>query len=151
MENENPEFKHIVRIANTDLPGKQAVCYAMTKIKGVGFRLAAHIVKSADVSMTKKIGDLSDEEVATLAESLEASEDITPPWMLNRQKDYDSGEDRHIYSTELTMTRTENLNRLKKIRSYRGQRHEGGHRVRGQRSRSNGRSGLTMGVKKKRN
>ena len=54
-----------------------------------------------------------------------------------------------LYSTEMEMTLRDDLNRLRKIRCYRGIRHETGQKVRGQRSRSNGRSGLAMGVHKK--
>ena len=42
------------------------------------------------------------------------------------------------------------VNIMKKIRCYKGIRHENGLTVRGQRTRSNGRKGLTLGVSKKR-
>ena len=35
-----PEFKYIVRLLNTDLDGNRPVAYALTGIKGVGYRLA---------------------------------------------------------------------------------------------------------------
>jgi len=150
MENtENPDFKHIVRIANTDLPGKQSVNYALTNIKGVGFRMATFIAKSAGIPLKAKIGDLSDEDITTIAETLEDIEETSPVWMRNRVHDYDTGEDIHLYSSEMEMTQREDLNKLRKIRCYRGVRHETGQKVRGQRSRSNGRSGLAMGVHKK--
>ena len=151
MENkENPDFKHIVRIANSDLPGKQRVNYALTNIKGVGFRVATFIAKEAGISLKKRIGDLSDEEIETIAETLEDILENSPVWMRNRVNDYDTGEDIHIYSSEVEMTLRDDLNKLRKIRCYRGVMHETGQKVRGQRSRSNGRSGLAMGVHKKR-
>jgi small subunit ribosomal protein S13 len=49
------------------------------------------------------------------------------------------------------MVLKDDINRLKMIRCYRGVRHESGHKVRGQRTRSNGRKGLTLGVSKNKN
>jgi small subunit ribosomal protein S13 len=68
---------------------------------------------------------------------------------MNRQKDYDTGADVHVTSTEVQMTRRDDINRLKKARAYKGIRHERGHKVRGQRLKSNGRTGLVLGVTRK--
>ena len=76
--------------------------------------------------------------------------DYVPDWLLNRQKDYDTGGDIHPVSVELKMTLDEDLNRMKKVKSYKGIRHASGHKVRGQRTYSNGRKGLALGVSKKR-
>jgi small subunit ribosomal protein S13 len=150
MENaENPDFKHIVRLANSDIPGKQKVNYGLTSIRGVGFRMATIIAKEAEVDLKARIGDLSDEDIQNLGEVLEDLQDSSPVWMRNRLKDYDSGEDLHLYSSERDMTLRDDLNRLRKARCYRGIMHETGQKVRGQRSRSNGRSGLSMGVQRK--
>ena len=56
----------------------------------------------------------------------------------------------HPVSVELKMTLDEDLNRMKKVKSYKGIRHASGHKVRGQRTYSNGRKGLALGVSKKR-
>jgi small subunit ribosomal protein S13 len=69
--------------------------------------------------------------------------------MLNRRKDLLSGEDKHITSTDVLLVKLEDLNTMKKTRSYKGIRHERGHKVRGQRTKSSGRKGLTVGVKRK--
>jgi small subunit ribosomal protein S13 len=71
--------------------------------------------------------------------------------MCNRTKDYDTGEDLHVVSVELELLVQEDVNRLKKTRSYKGIRHENGHKVRGQRTSSNGRKGSTIGVIRKKN
>jgi len=44
------------------------------------------------------------------------------------------------------LSRNEDINLMKKVRSYKGVRHDRGLRVRGQRSRSTGRKGKTVGV-----
>ena len=72
-----------------------------------------------------------------------------PDWLLNRQKDYDTGNDIHHVSVDLKMTHDEDLNRMKKVKSYKGIRHASGHKVRGQRTYSNGRKGLALGVSRK--
>ena len=52
----------------------------------------------------------------------------------------------HIVGVDLDISLKDDMNRMKMIRCYKGVRHEGGQKVRGQRTRSNGRTGLTLGV-----
>jgi small subunit ribosomal protein S13 len=51
---------------------------------------------------------------------------------------------------DLNMTLREDLDIMKKMRSYKGLRHERGLRVRGQKTRSTGRTGAIVGVSRKR-
>ena len=146
---EQDEIKHIVRIANTDLEGKKSVQYSLTGIKGINRRIARIISDRSNVDPTATIGYLDDEKIDSLKKTIEEIESILPTWMLNRRKDLLTGDDKHILSTEILLTKREDLNTLKKTRSYRGVRHERGHKVRGQRTRSTGRKGLTVGVKRK--
>ena len=69
--------------------------------------------------------------------------------MVNRRHDPESGEDRHMIGTEITIMLREDLNRLKKIRSWRGHRHEKKLPTRGQRTKNNGRFGSAVGVQRK--
>ena len=146
---EQDEIKHIVRIANTDLEGKKSVQYSLTGIKGINRRIARIISDRSNVDPTATIGYLEDEKIDSLKKTIEEIESILPTWMLNRRKDLLTGDDKHILATDILLTKTEDLNTLKKTRSYRGVRHERGHKVRGQRTRSSGRKGLTVGVKRK--
>ena len=146
---EQDEIKHIVRIANTDLEGKKSVQYSLTGIKGINRRIARIISDRSNVDPTATIGYMEDEKIDSLKKTIEEIESILPTWMLNRRKDLLTGDDKHILATEILLTKTEDLNTLKKTRSYRGVRHERGHKVRGQRTRSSGRKGLTVGVKRK--
>jgi small subunit ribosomal protein S13 len=145
---ENPDFKYIVRVANTDLDGKFQVIPAIARVKGLGLRTAAIVATNAGVNAYQKIGNLTDAEVLKVQESIDALQESLPAWMLNRRKDVDTGEDGHLIGTDVEIRLRDDLNRLKKIRTYRGLRHEDGQKVRGQRSRSNGRTGLTLGVMK---
>jgi small subunit ribosomal protein S13 len=148
-EYEEGEFKYIVRLANTDLDGHSTVEYALTGIKGIGIRVGASLADCAGIPRTKKIGELTDAEVDKLEEIIRDLQNNLPPWLLNRRRDLETGEDRHIFSTDIPLVLRDDINRLKKIRCYRGIRHEQGQKVRGQRTRSNGRTGLTLGVIKK--
>jgi small subunit ribosomal protein S13 len=146
---ENPDFKYIVRVANTDLDGKYQIIPALAQVKGLGIRTAAVVAEKAGVNAYQRIGDLNDADVTKLQEAVENLEGNLPAWMLNRRKDVETGEDGHLIGTDVEIKLRDDLNRLKKIRTYRGLRHESGQKVRGQRSKSNGRTGLTLGVMKK--
>jgi len=149
-EDENPDFKFLVRIVNTDIEGEMPLYLALPKIKGVGRRVSIRIVDTLQFDRYQRIGDMSDEDIEKVVQAVENIHDILPNWMMNRQKDYDSGDDIHVTSSEVQMTRRDDINRLKKARAYRGIRHERGHKVRGQRLKSNGRTGLVLGVSRKR-
>ena len=146
VKEENPDFKFLVRLINTDIDGHRPLYLALTKVTGVGRRLALRIVHELQLDPRKRIGDLSDEEIDRITNRLENIHDIIPAWMMNRQKDFDTGDDLHLIGTEVMVSRKDDINRFKKIRSYKGIRHERGYKVRGQRSKSNGRTGLTLGV-----
>jgi len=149
-EQENPDFKYIVRIANTNVDGNRTIPEGLIAIKGIGNRLAIAITNILDFPKTKKVGDLTDDEVEQLIKIVESINTEVPGWMTNRQKDLDSGENLHIVSADIQRLYRDDVNRLKKIRCYRGIRHEQGQKVRGQRTRANGRSGATVGVQRKR-
>jgi small subunit ribosomal protein S13 len=70
--------------------------------------------------------------------------------MLNHRKEYETGKNIHLIGTEIDTRLRDEINIMKKIRSYRGIRHERGLPVRGQRTRANNRTGLALGVSKKR-
>jgi small subunit ribosomal protein S13 len=148
-EDKKDDFKYIVRIANTDLDGDKKVVHALTAIKGVGNRVAEVLVNRTGIPRDEKIGNLSDEEEDRLEKYLLELSDETPGWLLNKQKDVWTGEDLHLLGSEMDMRKQEDINILKKIRCYRGIRHEKGQKVRGQRTKAHGRTGLTVGVVKK--
>jgi len=144
------EFKYIIRMAETDLDGNKPVLYSIQGIKGIGYRLAESIVKKLDVNPREKMGNLDDETIEKIRKLVEEElSDFLPDWMVNHRKDYHTGEDRHILSSDLDLQIQNDINRLKRIRAYRGIRHEKGLPVRGQRTRSNGRRGLAVGVSRR--
>ncbi len=147
---EESEFKYIVRIAATDVDGSKPVRYALTQVKGVGNTMAKLIAQYAGVDEHIKIGNLSDDDIEKINDTIAKINEWAPPWMKNRRKDRDTGEDKHLIGSDIDLVRREDINLLKKIRSYRGIRHEKGLPVRGQRTRANKRSGLTVGVSRRR-
>jgi small subunit ribosomal protein S13 len=138
-----------LRLMGTDLDGNRSVVCALTDIKGIGMRTAHVIADKAQVPKQAKIGNLPESKTEEIENLITEMQSSVPSWLVNRQKDWDTGVDLHLTGHEVDMTRMNDINRLKMIRCYRGIRHERGQKVRGQRTRSNGRSGLTVGVVKK--
>ena len=147
---EAEELRHIVRILNTDLAGKKQVHMALTGIKGVGRRCARIFTDKAGVDPNATLGMLPDSEIDKLKKAVEEdATNLLPVWMVNRRGDINTGEDKHFMGMDLSMTLREDLDLMKKMRSYKGIRHERGLRVRGQRTRSSGRTGAIVGVSRK--
>ena len=147
---DDSDFKYLIRIANSDVSGEERLVNALTSIRGIGPRISKAIVQKLKLDPNKLAGKIDDKNVVDIENAIMNLNDYIPDWLLNRQKDYDTGEDIHPVSVELKMTHDEDLNRMKKVKSYKGIRHASGHKVRGQRTYSNGRKGLALGVSKKR-
>jgi len=144
------EFRHVIRVAGADLDGTQTVVHALTSIKGVGIRLADVIVKKAGIKSETRLGFLSDAEIKKIEEIIKApTKHGVPGWLLNSRKDIETGNDVHLIGSDLVLQTKTNIDQMKKIRSWRGFRHAHGLKVRGQRTKTTGRTGKTLGVKKK--
>ena len=144
-------FRYIVRIAATDISGELRTDHGLAEIKGVGVNLAHAICRVLNLDPSMKIGYLTDEEIAKIEDVLKNPVKYgIPSWMLNRRKDYETGEDKHLVGAELIYYVKQDIEREKRIKSWRGIRHALGMKVRGQRTRTTGRTGATVGVRKKR-
>jgi len=144
------EFRHIIRVAGADLDGTQKVAYALMNIKGVGIRLAKVILKKADINPETRLGFLSDVDVKKLEDIIEQpAKHGIPGWLLDRQKDGKTGKDIHLTGSDLVLQTKTDIDQMKEMRSWGGFRHAHGLKVRGQRTRTTGRKGKAMGVKKK--
>src|SRR3990170_3382665 len=149
LEGVKEDFRYIVRMANTDLDGTRSVTYALTAIPGVGIRVAEALAALAGVSRTERLGNLGEADTDRIQESFGKLGEVTPHWLVNRPKDWETGLDMHVFGSDVEIRLRDDINRMRMIRSYKGVRHEQGQKVRGQRTRSNGRTGLTVGVIKK--
>ncbi|PIN70093.1 30S ribosomal protein S13 [Candidatus Woesearchaeota archaeon CG11_big_fil_rev_8_21_14_0_20_43_8] len=152
---EDKNYRHIVRIVNTDLNGAKSIYNALRKIKGVGFMYSNAVLSVAGIPKAKKCGTLSDAEAKQLDEIIRnpAQFDL-PTWLFNRKRDYETNEDMHVLTTDLDFAKGNDIKRIRKIKCYRGVRHSAGLPVRGQRTRSNfrrnkGKKGGSLGVQKK--
>ena len=74
-----------------------------------------------------------------------------PLWLLNRRKDPETNEDKHLITDDIRFVQENDVKILKKIKSYKGVRHMHGLPTRGQRTKSNFRrnKGNVIGVKRK--
>nr|CBN08641.1 40S ribosomal protein S18 [Microcosmus squamiger] len=144
------KFQHILRISNTNIDGRRKIMYAMTAVKGVGRRFSNLICKKADVDLTKRAGELTDDEIDRVVTIMQNPRQYKiPDWFLNRQKDVKDGKFSQVLSNQLDNKLREDTERMKKIRAHRGLRHYWGLRVRGQHTKTTGRRGRTVGVSKK--
>lgn len=143
------DFRYIVRIANTDIDGEKTIERGLTSIKGIGMHMSTLVIDSSGLDRNLKMGNLTDKQIEKIQESLENILKTAPNWMLNHQKDTEIGDNIHYIGSEIEMKLRDEINIMKKIRSYKGIRHERGLTVRGQRTRANNRKGLTLGVSKK--
>jgi len=145
------KLKYIVRIASTDLDGSKSIGHSLTKIKGISFSMSNAICYTLKLDRTKKTGALKEDEIKKIEDVIKNPKSVNiPSWLLNRQKDYDSGEDLHLTTSDLKLRKEFDIKRLRKIKSYRGFRHGAGLPTRGQRTKGHFRSkGKALGVKKK--
>jgi len=146
---DNPNFRYIVRLAGSDLDGTRAAALAITGVRGVGPRISEVACRLAGLNPSEMIGNLPEASVDGLEAILADLPSRLPPWMVNHAVDPVTGETHHYFGADLDTARRDDVNRMKMIRSYRGVRHERGQKVRGQRTRSNGRTGMAAGVIKK--
>lgn len=147
---ESGEFRYLVRIGGTDIAGDKKAPVGVSSIKGIGIRTGEIACNLAGVDPNKLLGNLTEEEIEKLDGIVSdfQSQDL-PPWLFNRRKDYETGGDLHLTGSDLMMSLREDLNRLRKSRSYRGIRHERGLPVRGQKTKSSFRHETTVGVSRR--
>lgn len=144
------EFRHIVRIAGADLDGTKKLPYGLTKIKGIGFRIADALVKVSGLDPKTRIGYLTESDVSKLEAAIKApSEHGVPAWLLNKQRNLETGEDLHLIGSDLVLSTRSDIESMIRSRSWAGNRHSLGLKVRGQRTRTTGRKGRSVGVSKK--
>ena len=122
----------MARISGVDLPRDKRVEIGLTYVFGIGLSRAQDILKATGVNPDTRVRDLSDEDVAKLRAYVE---------------------DNYHVEGDLRRWEAMNIKRLADIGTYRGRRHRLGLPVRGQRTRTNGRTRrgrkLTVAGKKK--
>lgn len=144
------EYRYILRIKGTDVPGTLKTVYGVARVKGVSLNLANAILKKAGINPNLRSGFLSETEIAKIEEIVEDPAKFgLPSWLLNTRKDSKTGKDTHLITSELIFRTKNDIDLAKEIRSWRGYRHTYSLKVRGQRTKTTGRAGKSLGVKKK--
>ena len=109
----------MARIAGVDLPPNKRLWIGLTAIYGIGQARARHLCAKAKVEETKKIKDLTEDEVNHIRQAIESE-----------------GRVEGDLRKEIQM----NIRRLIEIQCYRGIRHRRNLPVRGQRTHTNART-----------
>jgi len=125
---------NLIRISGKDIISTKKVFVGLTNIKGISWAFSNAVCKILGIDKKKRIQDLSHDEILKI-ESFIKNPKI-PNFLKNRQKDFDSGEDKHLTGSDLDLRKEFDIKRLKKIKSYKGNRHTYGQPVRGQRTKS---------------
>jgi small subunit ribosomal protein S13 len=139
----------LVRIMSKDIEGKMSIYAGLTKIKGVSWSFSNLVCKKLKIDKKKTIGSLTDDEIKKITEFIKNPD--APKFILNRRFDIETGEDRHLASSDLDLQKEFDIKRLKKVKSYRGIRHASNLPVRGQRTKGHFRKNRKKsgGIKKK--
>jgi len=143
---DDEDLRYFVRIGQTDLDGTKSVERSLIEMNGIGRRTARIIADKAGVDRQATFGRLEDDEIDAVVDVVDEYAEEVPEWLTNRQRDFFSGETSHKVGNDLNMKRRHDINRMKMISSYRGVRHNRGQKVRGQRTKSTGRTEGTIGV-----
>jgi small subunit ribosomal protein S13 len=142
----------VIRLKDTDLDGSKKLIVGISGVKGVGYNLANSLILGLGMDPNKRLGDLSDPEIEKIEKAIEDPGSLgIPRWMFNRQRDYDTGKDIHLSTSDLIFAGKSDIDRLGEIKSYKGIRHARGLKVRGQRTASTGRGRVAVGVLRRKN
>lgn len=119
------------RITGVDIPNEKRIEIALRYIYGIGPTLTHKILKETKVDPDKRARDLNGEEIQLLTKAVT----------------------KYMVEGDLRKQVRENIERLKRIGTYRGLRHQNNLPVRGQRTRTNARTKrgkrVTIGALKK--
>src|SRR5919109_4729292 len=143
------EYKHILRIAGKDIEGGKKLIVALSEIKGVGYNFAQVLIQSLNINPNMRVGFLTENEIRDIEQAISnPARAGVPQWYLNRRKNMDDGSNHHLITSDLDFAASNDIEREKLVMSWRGYRHMFGLRVRGQCTRTTGRKGGAVGVKK---
>ncbi|MFW9809864.1 MAG: 30S ribosomal protein S13 [Candidatus Thorarchaeota archaeon] len=144
------DYKHIVRIGGSDIDGQENLLQGLTRIKGVGLRLSRAIITKLEFEPSNRLGYLKDADIKKIEKIIKdpVASDF-PDWYVNRPRDRMSGRMLHLTGSDLDFAHRNDIDRLRRIKSWRGVRHSLGLRVRGQHTRTTGRGGMAVGVSRK--
>ncbi|MCE9618557.1 MAG: 30S ribosomal protein S13 [Planctomycetes bacterium] len=107
------------RLAGIDIPERKKILYALQYIHGIGPKYAKDILAKTGIDAERRASTLDDKELANISQLLDQN---------------------YILEGALRRQTQQDIQRLKDIRCYRGERHRKGLPCRGQRTRTNART-----------
>lgn len=151
---EKESFRGIVRIAGKDVKGQVKLLHSLRAVRGISHTMAVAassvIAKELSIDLSSRVGDLSEEQIEKIDKILYNLHNYQiPHYLFNRVSDFSAGTDRHVIMNDLIFENSQDLDREKKSYSWKGYRHTYGQKVRGQRTRNTGRTGMAVGVLRK--
>lgn len=143
------DFRHLVRIAGRDLDGSKKLIVAISDLRGVGYNFASVVTSRIGLDPKARLGTLSEDQVREVEKAIQsATKSSLPAWYYNRRNDPDTGETKQLLGSDLDFVIKGDVDDEKNMKSWKGVRHSLGLKVRGQRTRTTGRKGRTVGVRK---
>jgi small subunit ribosomal protein S13 len=125
----------MIRIEGVNLPLNKRIEYGLTYVYGIGVKRSRDILNKVNISLDKRVKDLTDDEVAAIQREVTTN---------------------YVTEGDLRKEIRLNIKRLQDIGSYRGLRHKRSLPVRGQRTKTNARTrkgprkaGSTIALKRK--
>lgn len=148
---EQQELKGIVRLVDRDIDGHIPLFHAIKRGKGISFMFSNAVCVVLNLDEKKLVGYCTPDELKTIEDCVKnPAKYKIPSWLFNRRKDKETGEDRHVISADLDLSKKFDIRFMQKIKSYKGVRHSiGSKKVRGQRTKGTGRRSKSLGVKRK--
>ncbi len=132
-----------------DIPGERKSLVGLTQIKGIGYNFATAILDTLKININSNIGNLTDANIEAIEKLiLDPIGANFPTWFLNRNKDFETGANLHLLTSDIPFTLRNDIERERITASWRAYRHLSGLKVRGQRTRTSGRKGGAVGVAK---
>ena len=110
---------HMPRISGVDIPDNKKILYSLQYLHGIGSNVAKEILKKAEVDADTRANKLTEDELARIIAIID---------------------NEYIVEGALRRQVAQNVQRLREIRAYRGERHRRGLPCRGQRTKTNART-----------
>jgi len=143
------EFRHLVRIAGRDLDGSKKLIVAISDLRGVGYNFASVVTSRLGLDPRARLGTFSEDQVREVEKAImSATTSTLPKWYYNRTNDPSTGGSKQLLGSDLDFVIKSDIDDEKNLQSWNGVRHSLGLKVRGQRTRTTGRKGRTVGVRK---
>ncbi len=146
--------KGFVRLAGKDLNIKNKLEREITKIKGIGYTMSRVLMnileKELGIKKDFMVKDLTEEQIEKIEAILDKLSDYEYPiYLKNRRSDPETGKNLHLTTNDLKFKESKDIENMKEMYTWKGYRHAYGQKVRGQKTKNTGRSGMSVGVIRK--